>query len=162
MKTIINETNKYCIKDICKWIRETLKEKYPDLKFNVSMARGGFTTSVYVYLMESKNIRFIKNINEVSEHEILKFAAHHYLTEEKAKQEMNKYLTASSYGINPYYIENDFGLTDKGKEILLDVKKIINTHNWDRSNTMIDYFDVNYYVNMGIGKSEKPFIDGKN
>ena len=39
-----------------------------------------------------------------------------------------------------------------------DITKFMNGYNYDDSDAMIDYFDTNFYMNLAIGKWDKPFI----
>jgi len=36
--------------------------------------------------------------------------------------------------------------------------KALNLDNYDRSDSMTDYFDVGHYVNINIGRWNKPFV----
>lgn len=38
------------------------------------------------------------------------------------------------------------------------IKAAMNTGNWDNSDVMTDYFDVGHYINIHVGKWNKPFI----
>jgi len=40
---------------------------------------------------------------------------------------------------------------------MTEADKIANVQNWDNSRIEEDYFDVNYYLNLYIGKWDKPF-----
>jgi hypothetical protein len=57
--------------------------------------------------------------------------------------------------LNEYHLEHNF----EGK--LLDtfkrIKDAMNTGNWDKSDIQTDYFNVGHYVNIHIGKWNKPF-----
>lgn len=57
--------------------------------------------------------------------------------------------------VNHYHIDRDYdGIA---KDFLLEVNEVLNTGNWDRSDSMTDYFDVGHYVNINIGKWNKPY-----
>lgn len=47
--------------------------------------------------------------------------------------------------------------TDESKEILSNVKNLVNQYNYDDSDGMIDYFNTNFYLHLNIGKWNKPF-----
>lgn len=58
--------------------------------------------------------------------------------------------------LNQYHLDSEF----KDKTLVNLFKKIyqiLNKYNYDRSNASHDYFDVNYYVTVRIGKFDKPF-----
>lgn len=59
--------------------------------------------------------------------------------------------------LNHYYLDRDDRITEKAKSVMQDVKKIADQYNWNNSDPMTDYFDVNFYLNMGIGKYGKPY-----
>lgn len=57
--------------------------------------------------------------------------------------------------INHYHLDTNFD-----GELLETLKKIIralNTDNYDNSDSMTDYFDVGHYVDLNIGRWDKPF-----
>jgi hypothetical protein len=59
--------------------------------------------------------------------------------------------------LNPYYIEKDERLTDKGKEIMLKTQELANSFNFNDSDSQTDYFHRGFYDNYQIGTYEKPF-----
>lgn len=56
-------------------------------------------------------------------------------------------------GVRPNY-DN---LSGFGKEVIQTLWDIINKGNYDKSDSMTDYFDVGFYANIYIGKWDKPF-----
>lgn len=59
--------------------------------------------------------------------------------------------------VNNYYVSEDERLTEKAKFIMQDVIEYANSYNYDDSDSMIDYFDTNFYLHTNIGKWDKPF-----
>lgn len=59
--------------------------------------------------------------------------------------------------LNQYYLDRDESLVPKAKAMMVDVKKLIESYRYDDSDAMIDYFDTNFYYDIGIGSYEKPF-----
>lgn len=59
--------------------------------------------------------------------------------------------------LNHYYLKEDGRLSPQAKGILIRANKLANARNWDRSDSQVDYFDVNYYFDLHIGKWDKPF-----
>lgn len=57
--------------------------------------------------------------------------------------------------INYFHIESRY--SGKKRDFLLQLYKIINSGNHDNSDSMTDYFDVGFYVNIEIGSWDKPF-----
>jgi hypothetical protein len=66
--------------------------------------------------------------------------------------------SAKLYGIqvNPYWYHEHF--TGKSKQFLKEVLGAMNDGNHDRSDAQVDYFDVGWYVDVNIGKWNKPYI----
>jgi len=64
---------------------------------------------------------------------------------------------AKQFGIqvNPYWYHEHF--TGKSKEFLTEVITAMNVGNHDRSDIQSDYFDVGWYVDVNIGKWNKPY-----
>lgn len=75
-----------------------------------------------------------------------------YLTREEIQKEWDdcKYL-----GINPYWYHEHF--QQKEVEILRELMTILQEGNWDKSDIMSDYFNVGWYVDINIGKWNKPY-----
>ena len=57
--------------------------------------------------------------------------------------------------VNPYWFKNHFN--GIAKEFLTKIYDALNNGNHDNSNIQIDYFDVGWYVNVNIGKWNKPY-----
>jgi hypothetical protein len=64
---------------------------------------------------------------------------------------------AAKFGIqvNPYWYHEHF--VGKSKEFLTEVITAMNDGNHDRSDIQSDYFDVGWYVDVNIGKWNKPY-----
>ena len=65
--------------------------------------------------------------------------------------------SAKKFGIqvNPYWYHEHF--TGLSKEFLAEVLNAMNDGNHDRSDAMVDYFDVGWYVDVNIGKWNKAY-----
>ena len=65
--------------------------------------------------------------------------------------------SARNFGIqvNPYWYHEHF--TGKSKQFLKEVLNAMNDGNHDRSDIQSDYFDVGWYVDVNIGKWNKPY-----
>lgn len=59
--------------------------------------------------------------------------------------------------INRFYINDDSRINEQAKKVLNRVVEIANARNWDNSDPMTDYFDVNYYLHIRIGKWDKKY-----
>jgi hypothetical protein len=64
----------------------------------------------------------------------------------------------SNESVNPFYIETRYnGENDKATEVLKNINDILNTDNFDESDSMTDYFHVGHYISISIGDWNKPF-----
>ncbi len=63
--------------------------------------------------------------------------------------------------VNVHWIEENFRDLVEAKKMLLDIYEIANGGNHDNSDSQSDYFDVGFYVDINIGKWDKPFICNK-
>lgn len=59
--------------------------------------------------------------------------------------------------INRYWYSEYFS-NKKIKKFLDEVFTAMNTGNWDNSRSEIDYFDVGWYIDVNVGKWNKPYI----
>lgn len=65
-------------------------------------------------------------------------------------------LPASGYQqINHYWIKDHYPTHAK---LLQAIKDVINEGNYDNSDIMTDYFDVGFYMQLSIGKWDKPYM----
>ena len=66
--------------------------------------------------------------------------------------------SAEKFGIqvNPYHYKSHF--TGKAKAFLSEVIPAMNRGNHDNSDIMTDYFDVGWYIDVNIGKWDKPYL----
>lgn len=59
--------------------------------------------------------------------------------------------------LNQYHIERDERLTDWARAVLIDVNDCIRSYHYDDCDSMIDYFSVNFYYDLDVGKWDKPY-----
>jgi hypothetical protein len=60
--------------------------------------------------------------------------------------------------VNPYWFKEHFN--GVAKAFLTEVLEAMNVGNWDKSDIQSDYFNVGWYVDVNIGKWNKPYIVG--
>lgn len=109
-------------------IRENLKKEFPDLTFSVT--KESYTGG------RSITVAWMKGFDP--------------FTSEELREE--GYLQ-----INHYYIDDDKRINDAAKKVLKRAFEIANEKNWDKSDPMSDYFNVNYYLHLHIGKWDKKY-----
>ena len=56
---------------------------------------------------------------------------------------------------NPYHVNES---NPKDQAFLTELLKACNIGNYDNSDIMTDYFDVGWYIEVNIGKWDKPYI----
>lgn len=62
----------------------------------------------------------------------------------------------TEHGVNPYYLDRQF---DAHLELFEDIKKAMYSAGWyNNSDAMTDYFDIAYYIDIKLGRWNKPFI----
>ena len=61
-----------------------------------------------------------------------------------------------SLDVNPYWYKDHF--SGKAKSFLAELLPTMNKGNHDNSDIQTDYFDVGWYVDVNIGKWDKPYI----
>lgn len=59
--------------------------------------------------------------------------------------------------VNHYYIEREDRLTDWAKAVIMDVNDVIKSYRFSDCDSMIDYFDVNFWYDLDVGKWNKPY-----
>ena len=59
--------------------------------------------------------------------------------------------------LNHYHLDNS-GLGAKEIKVLKKVNEILHIGHWDKSDLMTDYFHCSHYVNMHIGKWDRPAV----
>ena len=60
-----------------------------------------------------------------------------------------------SLDVNPYHYRDHF--SGRALEFLQEVMPIMNDGNWDKSDIQTDYFNVGWYVDVNIGRWNKPY-----
>lgn len=59
--------------------------------------------------------------------------------------------------INQWCIKDNEKLTAAGKTLFGMIMQIINKYHYDRSDSMTDYFDTNFYIHLEVGRYDKDF-----
>lgn len=65
--------------------------------------------------------------------------------------------TKTHIDLNEYYMDKETRLVPEAKAMMADVVELINSYRYDDSDGMIDYFDTNFYLDVSVGKWDKPF-----
>ncbi len=108
--------------------------------------KGSLAVSNHMTLVlniKSGSLDFIKNFNETVENQPGGF---------RLGSPAKDYLSINKYWYHEHF--NDKVI----KKFLDEVYNALNNGNHDNSNSMIDYFDVGWYVDVNIGKWNKPYV----
>jgi len=118
----------YDTKVIAKLIREFIKKKFPKSKFSITQERS---MVIYVRLMKAP-------FDPISSKGYERFGKDGRL----------------QVSVHP---SEDVNLSPEGQKMFQDIKDFADKYNWDRSDSMTDYFDVNFYLHLDVGQWDKPF-----
>jgi hypothetical protein len=129
------------IKEIAALIRAKLKTEYPACKFSVQIERYSGGQSLHIHLMAAP-FRAIMNKEEqygqINHHDL-------------------KDYENNGYPDTPAGYNNGSVLSKEAFDCLHHVNEIVQSYNYDDSDSMIDYFDTNFYFHLEVGKWDKPF-----
>ena len=109
------------------------KIKEINKKYGIKARLGIRHHSSLVLNISSGKIDFIKNYNEN--------------TTDSQKEE--------SIQVNQYYFKEHF--SGEARDYLREVIEVMNTNNYDNSDSQTDYFDVGHFVDVNVGKWDKPY-----
>jgi len=74
----------------------------------------------------------------------------------KMSQDQIDYIRSKkSMDVNPYWFKEHF--SGKSLDFLKEIFVAMNDGNWDKSDIQSDYFNVGWYVDVNIGKWDKPY-----
>ena len=59
--------------------------------------------------------------------------------------------------VNHYHIASYKSLTDRAKDVMMNICDFIMSYNFDDSDPMTDYFHTNFYLTLGIGSYKQPY-----
>lgn len=146
------------IKDIANEVRSELKKQFPAWKFAVTIERGSMSESMTIALMSGPENPFVDEYvyslawGPEKRRDDYAQLNHHYIEHYNDTPYMNV------DGCRPDgWYSGGIRLTEQAAEMLKKVVEIGNRRNWDHSDISTDYFDVNYYFDLHIGKWNKPF-----
>lgn len=141
---------------IAKLVREQLKKEFPAIKFSVTSDR------YLIQITAMKGQKLTRSYEELSESAIYNYTE--YLscrTKEELKQLANSEHCQLG-NIRDEWVEdiwsNGTFLTKEAHEMFKRITEITDQWNWDNSDIQTDCFDVNFYLNLGIGKYDKDYV----
>jgi hypothetical protein len=138
------------INQIAKQTRETLKKEFPACKFSVTLHKYSGGRSMTIALM-SADFEALKDETDAQ--------LNHYQLTDGFDRHSGTQIIHNEWTVIPegYALCNGALITRKAWEVLQCAYEVGNADNWDNSDSMTDYFDVNYYLHINIGKWNKPY-----
>lgn len=145
--------------EISKTIKIYCKEKYPTWKFSVTSKYFAGGSSIDVSVMEAPEQIFNLDTCRKAYAEHLKNEKAGYWDNRGLGLNIEKMLADDKMHWQLHRISNQYKqyFTEYGFAVLEDVYKFMQSYNYDDSDSMIDYFDVNFYDSFNIGKWDKGF-----
>jgi hypothetical protein len=130
----------YVSQDLKKSLSPKIKAICKKYGIKATLAVRNYSTLV-LNISEGK-IDFIKNYNET-------VGANSWYTR-------NGFTPATKeLSVNTYHFRDQF--SGKAKEALGQLVAAMNNGNWDKSDIQTDYFNVGWYIDVNIGKWNKPY-----
>jgi hypothetical protein len=116
-------------------------------KYGVKATLSVHNHSTICLNIASSGIDFIKNYNEI-------------LEAKRAYRSVSDYSPDKYMDVNPYWFHEQF--SGKALEFLTAVFSALNLENdedanFDKSDSMSDYFHVGWYVSVSVGRWNKPY-----
>lgn len=145
------------LKEIAKKIKQQLKRKYPKCKFSVTIERYSMGQSLHISLMSGpfEAVDKSKTVQKMIENGNGPWV-------EKVGVEN----AVGHFQLNPYTLKdydeyeglcNGCYLTPKAFEVMKFALNCSQHFNYDDSDIQTDYFDVNFYLHLNIGKWDKHY-----
>ena len=110
-------------------------------KYNIKASLAVRNHSTLVLNVKQGDIDFIGNYKETQVGRVSQFV--------REQQDIK------CIDVNPYWYHEHF--SGRAKEFLGEVIAAMNDGNWDKSDIQTDYFNVGWYIDVNIGKWNKPY-----
>lgn len=127
-------------KKVLAGLLKTAMLKYKDQKIKYTLGVHNYSTIVMT--IHEGTIDFMKNTQDVRD---TKFYPEH----------LQGLKVGTHQQVNTHYIGDHYN--GVAADLLKDAKEALNTGNHDRSDSMVDHFDVGWYININVGKWNKPY-----
>lgn len=155
------------VPDIAKKIRAYIKKAHCTYKFSVTSDCNSINIALMEYPIELTNYELMKKEVEkdIRKDEWLyipsldKNIRGSDITEEQKEEHIRHKLSrtaADGRSLNHYYLNDIKWINPVILEVLKDIYSFTSSYNYDDSDIATDYFDKNFYVQLAIGKYEKP------
>lgn len=139
--------------DLAVIFRAYVKKHWPQCKFSVTRRHYNDFT---IALMQAPFSPWLDLSDEANQREI-----------ERRKQDNPYYdpnfdIDRGYRQVNHYHIESDLLLSAAAKALFKDICAFVQSYNFDYSDSQTDYFHTNFYLNLAVGKWNKPFVQKGN
>lgn len=134
--------------DVVKTMRERFKVELPGVKISTVQENYSMGRALHVSIMSAPQ-------------DVFDFSGQteNYRGEMVPAAELYSDVVERKYmQVNQYHVKEHYGLSQYGRDVIAKVNNIVNSFNYDDSDSQIDYFDTRFYLHLNIGKWDKPFI----
>jgi len=140
---------------IAKMVREQLKREFPECKFSVTSKYFSGGSEINVSLM-SAPFQAIVNSPHWQERyaQLNEYQLRRPFEDSSGRQIISNEWVELPEGVA---VCNGAYITREAWKVLQRAAEIGQAQNWDNSEPMTDYFDVNYWFHINIGAWNKPF-----
>lgn len=147
-------------KDIAKLIREYVKNAYPTYRFSITSDIDSITIALTEYPVELTNSELMLKYYHTDYHKRWSYIPSKGTIETNSmtQSDIEEWIR---YQVETAHCERNVSKSDTWMnpvvyEVLQDIKNVMNSYNYDNTNSMEDYFDRNFYDHVQIGKGDKP------
>ncbi|MCZ2078405.1 MAG: hypothetical protein LC130_25820 [Bryobacterales bacterium] len=133
---------------VAKMVREQLKKEFPSCKFSVTSRYFSGGSELTISLMSAPFDAFADSL--------VHYPDGRTFEDDKSYSQLNYRQLRNEYS-NQNGLSNGRRLTEQAWSVLRRAVEIGQAQNWDNSDIQSDYFDVNYWFDIQIGKWNKGF-----
>ena len=143
------------INSIASQTRETLKKEFPACKFSVTVKKYSGGRTMTIALLSGPFQAMLDN--EYWQNGYVQL--NRYQLREGFDRRSGTQTLSNKWVVVPegYALSNGAYISDAAWNVLQRALEVGDAENWDNSDSMTDYFDVNYYLDIEIGKYSKPY-----
>lgn len=134
------------VKEIAVILRGKLKELYPKHKFSIVSDHRHISIALMVSPVSpfaNPDIGFIPNSS---------------YNKEQYLENWKRCIEEGNMGINQYWIKDEYRITGTAQDMFQNIYHLMNSYNFDDSDSQSDYFHTNFYSDLQIGRWNKPLI----
>lgn len=174
----INADKNLSTKEQAKAVTDAMKQKYSDVKISRKSDVYSGGSSIDFNIMSSDKDLYISDadIDKLGSEQLFNTdITRGYGFERWANENVDNYRTDHTYSVddvkkyaketlanlksheNQNVSGDEWYLSDYGKKVVSDLNKEANSYTYDDSDAMTDYFNHGTYMNVSIGKWDKPY-----